>query len=72
MYLVAGVCGQFGKKTQQNVFHVSVKQLSEVKDTMTSTVIFPRQREFHQRTETTLSDRLSFQNRLILIYVLSF
>lgn len=72
MYLVAGVCGQFGRKPQQNVIHVSVKQLSEVKDAMTSTVIFPSQREFHQRTETTLSDRLSFQNRVILIYVLSF
>lgn len=41
MYLLA--CVTDLEKTQRNVIHVSVKQVSEVKATMTSMVIFLRQ-----------------------------
>lgn len=51
---MADVCGQFAKKIQQNITHLMVKQLSEVKAGMTSVVIFP------DRAGILLKDRNNF------------
>jgi len=44
------------KITQQNVIHVLVKQLSEVKAAMTSTVIFPSQCQNSVKGQTQLHE----------------